>query len=1379
MIDLTKCVIDISNWDSISIIDKKTGDNITNLSVGDVSMLSFVYLGDKIYFGEPGESHYGAIWYFFCKKNHIDPINQKKYDENEIDDICQELRRLTKAEGRFWGGVNIIQILDCKDGITYDRIINDVCNYVKIPKNKCYEIGDGDNWEELPIIEINENKNYNFTERQMKLFECKKILKEGSRDNQLLPYLQLIQKKDPQTTMSQLKNFLMKKFVTEANIHSLSLGSNFYLSGVAKYYFNGDLTNNKRLNVFYPNVTDKFIPEVCQRLDEIILYLRNSYIDTTGTKWEQPEDFGELTIAKLFRKYGGIIDKQKSKAEKYATPKEDDLTKYSDKIGKDYTYDIMYSQEDCKKYNQATSPGAWCITYGKQHYDGYTKRNKSHFVIFKKNGYESIPRKMTHGFPLDEYGVSLLAVQQSNVDGSFICCTTRWNHGGHGGASTIDNADNAVTYEQLKKITGINDSKFSEIFQQWEKQNKIVNNKSSEKFKEKTTITDIIRTFKYAQIMVQNGSNLKQLKENGLINDYFVISVSGNDISPDKIKISKSVLAVSAVKDGVTKWTIADRGVFLPDVVLGDSVSMAKSTYKFNNLSDKLINTIVCFNNRNKGYILYNTKIHNIISFNGNKYFEYGKSLQKNDKYCLFVDKHDQFSLLNAETLKPIITPNNESVFEKIVVKEFCDVIQFVYDSSAKQIYYFNMKTDNFINEIESYECVNTTYCEDVEKHNILTLQQFVPSLEWRHLYKTFLFDVSTNEFMKDKEGDVLSFNDFHYLAPNGYCMFKKDNSNVIYNILEKKFLTYPNNEIIECYTANYIDNYIDNMHKQIIQVRDKYNMISITLVYREKYCFYDLYTNKFFINEDGGIFFKEYGRGKVYNKYGAVVELPMTAGGPYWYQTSKKIDNENVNKLLEDGVHPNNIFDDIKSTYDYFLNKEGEVESKKYAIVRLNNVYNLLDCESNPPKVISNNWFKSISDISDNVCCVELLGDGNFYGNKNYLKLNGDLLFPNMVLHEVRPFNPETHLAIIKEGYRMTCNIIKKDGTLLLDKNADLPVAIWERKFNGVNIFEAKYHKLRNPRYISTNGNVFKYYTDAVKDSLETTSINENIQLNNIVSSLINECSNLIKKFDGKSNGVISRNLFENIKHNELSDVIKSFNPQSELNPKLWVNNKLNSRVRLRLLDIADKFVDTLDISWVKPEDIVITGSLCNYNWSKYSDIDLHILINFKNVHERTDFVKSYFDSKKKIWNDTHDNLKIYGFPVELYVQDCNEDHISSAIYSLEKNKWIVEPNKDKMESLKGDKKKIITKVSDIIEIIDSYEKELDNETDIQKIEILGKKVKKLFDKIKRARKHDLHKNGELGLMNIIFKSLRRCGYLKKLVDLKIETFDKIMSLN
>lgn len=1369
MFDLSNYVANVSDWDSIIIVDNNTGKGFDALTVGNNDMLSFVYFNDKIYFSDPGQSHYGAIWNFFCKKNHLHPINQKKYSEYEIDDICDEYRNLTKAEGRFWGRYNIIQILSYSGNITPTKIIDDVCKHLGISKNECHIISDGSNLEELPIIRLNENIKYDFTVKQMESFKNKKILKEGSRDNQLLPYLQLIQKKDPQATMSQLKNFLMKKFVTEANIHSLSLGSNFYLSGVAKYYFNGDLTSNKRLNIFYPKITDKFIPEVCQRLDEIILYLRNSYIDTTGTKWEQPEDFGELTIAKLFKKYGGIIDKQQQKNKKYTTSNEDGLKNYSDKISKDYTYDIMYNQQDCKKYNQATSPGAWCITYGKQHYDAYTKRNKSHFIIFKKNGYESIPRKMGHGFPLDEYGVSLLAVQQSNIDGKFICCTTRWNHGGHGGASKIDNADNAVSYEKLKKITGLDDSKFSEIFQQWQEQNKLTN-KSAEKFKEKNTLTDIIRKFKYAQIMVQNGSNINQLKENGLIDQILYFNVDENTLPLDKVKINKCILCVRTTVNDTSKWTIVDRGVFLPDIILGDSCYLGTHNYNFNNLPPKISDNLIIFKDDIKGNILYSTKIHNIITFNGNKYFSYAKC-STSENYSFFYDTHKQISLLNNNTLKTVTTPNNECVFEEIIDITYCGVFEITYDSSAKQIYYFNTKTNNFIDKIEGLEYKVSTYNKIVEQQNILTLEEFIPSTEWRYLYKTSLFDITKNDFIRNNDGDVLTFKDFRYIAPYGYCSFKSDTNNGrnIYNIINKKYLTYPDGEIIVCENTNYINKFFNG--------EDKYDMISIQIKYMEKYCFYDLNTNKFYINEDGGIFFKEYGSGKVYNKYGAIVELPLTANGPYWYQMNKKIDNEKVNTLLEDGINPKQIFDDIEPTYDYYKDNNGDIQSKKYAIVKLNEVYNLLDYESNPLRLVSKNWFKSISDISDGVCCVHFFDNNMFGGGANYLKLDGNLLFPDMIFDEVKPFNPKTHLAIIAEQHHHTYNIIKKDGSLLL--HGILPMVIREIVYNNVYIFEAEYRKLRLPRYISTNGNIFKTKNEAVKDSIQNISINENITLNNVVGSLINESIRQSNVFDSKKYVSMSKKIFEGVQHDELKNVIKSFETQDELNPKIWINNKINSRVRLRLLDIADKFVDTLNISWIKPEDIIITGSLCNYNWSKYSDIDLHILINFKKVHERIDFVKSYFDSKKKIWNDTHENIKIYGFPVELYVQDSEEEHISSAIYSLEKNKWLVEPNRNKMETLKGDKNKIITKVTDIINTIDEYEKNVNNEIDTHKIEIIGKKIKKMFDKLKRARKHDLQKNGELGSMNIIFKTLRRCGYLKKLVDLKIETFDKIMSLN
>ena len=72
----------------------------------------------------------------------------------------------------------------------------------------------------------------------------------------------------------------------------------------------------------------------------------------------------------------------------------------------------------------------------------------------------------------------------------------------------------------------------------------------------------------------------------------------------------------------------------------------------------------------------------------------------------------------------------------------------------------------------------------------------------------------------------------------------------------------------------------------------------------------------------------------------------------------------------------------------------------------------------------------------------------------------------------------------------------------------------------------------------------------------------------------------------------------------------LSSFKPQKELNPKIWVKGLLNSRVRLRLLDIADDFINTLPISHSLVDDIILTGSLANYNWSRYSDFDLHILL-------------------------------------------------------------------------------------------------------------------------------------------------------------------------
>ena len=63
----------------------------------------------------------------------------------------------------------------------------------------------------------------------------------------------------------------------------------------------------------------------------------------------------------------------------------------------------------------------------------------------------------------------------------------------------------------------------------------------------------------------------------------------------------------------------------------------------------------------------------------------------------------------------------------------------------------------------------------------------------------------------------------------------------------------------------------------------------------------------------------------------------------------------------------------------------------------------------------------------------------------------------------------------------------------------------------------------------------------------------------------------------------------------------------------------------------ISDDFFETLDIAWVDIDDIILTGSLANYNWSKFSDVDIHILVDYEEVDDNVDLVREYFMSKKE----------------------------------------------------------------------------------------------------------------------------------------------------
>ena len=253
-------------------------------------------------------------------------------------------------------------------------------------------------------------------------------------------------------------------------------------------------------------------------------------------------------------------------------------------------------------------------------------------------------------------------------------------------------------------------------------------------------------------------------------------------------------------------------------------------------------------------------------------------------------------------------------------------------------------------------------------------------------------------------------------------------------------------------------------------------------------------------------------------------------------------------------------------------------------------------------------------------------------------------------------------------------------------------------------------------------------------------------------------------------------RLLFENW-NQWLEEDLGSFDKPSlelkeELNPELWEEDeRMNPEITERLLLIARDFWNKLELQDVRIVDIVLTGSLANYNWSKYSDIDLHIRVDFSDVDENGELVKQFFDAKRKLWNQLHE-ITIKGYEVEIYIENLGEAHESTGIYSIMKDDWLTKPTK---QDVKIDWRSIELKFEEVTEKADRIESDYKSGK-LQKA--LGA-AEKLKEKIMKFRKCGLERGGQYSVENLVFKVLRRTDYIKKLIDVKNMAYDELMSIN
>jgi N-acetyl-anhydromuramyl-L-alanine amidase AmpD len=243
-----------------------------------------------------------------------------------------------------------------------------------------------------------------------------------------------------------------------------------------------------------------------------------------------------------------------------------------------------------------------------------------------------------------------------------------------------------------------------------------------------------------------------------------------------------------------------------------------------------------------------------------------------------------------------------------------------------------------------------------------------------------------------------------------------------------------------------------------------------------------------------------------------------------------------------------------------------------------------------------------------------------------------------------------------------------------------------------------------------------------------------------------------------------------------EESKIISSFSLQETLNPKIWDNYanpkkaSLKPEIRKKLLEIAHEFMDFIDVEFFV-DDIIFTGSLSNFNWSDFSDVDLHLEVDFMQFDkDSVELYRELFNLKKLLFNTNHD-ITIKGFEVELYVQDIIEPHTSGGIYSVLYDEWVVIPEK---KDVTIDKNLLRRKITAWTKKIDEVTEQVKND-DYDESIIL---IKELRDKIKKYRKAGLEDKGEFSYENLVFKYLRRGKYIERLIDLSHKLKDKKLSL-
>ena len=246
------------------------------------------------------------------------------------------------------------------------------------------------------------------------------LITENAKNNNMKPARRYLEEKLGWNN-EQIMDFFGKM---QHDIPNVRLNNCKYFLGVTRMIMEKQLTNGE-------NIT---------KLNAILKYINNN--ESINSSFDR--NLNGLTFEKLLEQTSeGMEQAYKSERERFS----------STDFGERNTSYSIVKINDFKEASEYGKYTPWCVTHEEQAFNDYTNNGICVFYFCLKDGFESIPEKIGENCPLDEYGLSMLAVcVDENGECNSITCRWNDNNGGNG---------NIMSTEELSRLLGVN---FYEVF---------------------------------------------------------------------------------------------------------------------------------------------------------------------------------------------------------------------------------------------------------------------------------------------------------------------------------------------------------------------------------------------------------------------------------------------------------------------------------------------------------------------------------------------------------------------------------------------------------------------------------------------------------------------------------------------------------------------------------------------------------------------------------------------------------------------------------------------------------------------------------------------------------------------------------------------------